>query len=126
MGFTYRAYLDEEAKRCKIYACSNCRSHLSTFDHLISKDFHGVHGKAYLFENVVNIVVSHESEERVMTTGKHLIRYISCSGCDEELGWKYIKAYERDQKYKEGKFILEKCGLEMINIMTTTKEFIFK
>jgi hypothetical protein len=39
MGFTYRAYLDEEAKRCKIYACSNCRSHLSTFDHLISKVF---------------------------------------------------------------------------------------
>ncbi|CAO3634494.1 unnamed protein product [Mucor fragilis] len=114
MGFTYRAYLDEEAKRCKIYACSRCSSHLSTFDYLISKDFHGVHGKAYLFENVVNIVVSHESEVREMTTGKHLIRYISCSGCDEELGWKYIKAYGRDQKYKEGKFILEKCGLEQI------------
>lgn len=37
MGFTYRAYLDEEAKRCKIYACSKCSSHLSTFDYLISK-----------------------------------------------------------------------------------------
>ncbi|GAN09136.1 yippee zinc-binding protein Moh1 [Mucor ambiguus] len=79
MGFTYRAYLDEEAKRCKIYACSKCSSHLSTFDYLISKDFHGVHGKAYLFENVVNIVVSHESE-------------VSCSGCDEELGWKYASS----------------------------------
>lgn len=29
-----------------------------------------------------------------MTTGKHLIRYISCSGCDEELGWKYASSLE--------------------------------
>lgn len=42
-----------------------------------------------------------------MTTGKHVVRDISCKQCGEIVGWKYDKAYERTEQYKEGKFILE-------------------
>jgi len=42
-----------------------------------------------------------------MTTGRHIVRDISCRSCGDAVGWKYDKAYEADQKYKEGKFILE-------------------
>lgn len=42
-----------------------------------------------------------------MTTGRHIVRDISCRGCKETVGWKYDKAYEAAEKYKEGKFILE-------------------
>lgn len=42
-----------------------------------------------------------------MTTGRHVVRDISCQGCNEVVGWKYDKAYEASEKYKEGKFILE-------------------
>lgn len=42
-----------------------------------------------------------------MTTGRHLVRDISCRQCGTCVGWKYDKAYEEDQTYKEGKFILE-------------------
>lgn len=48
-----------------------------------------------------------EQEERGMTTGRHLVRDISCRQCGTCVGWKYDKAYEEDQTYKEGKFILE-------------------
>jgi len=34
---------------------------------------------------------------------------IHCACCNTVLGWKYQKAYESSQKYKEGKFILEKA-----------------
>ena len=47
-------------------------------------------------------------EDRQLITGLHTIANVYCSDCKEELGWKYIKAYEETQKYKEGKFILEK------------------
>ena len=34
---------------------------------------------------------------------------IYCNACDTRLGWKYIDAFEESQKYKEGKYILEKA-----------------
>jgi len=48
-----------------------------------------------------------EAGERNMTTGRHVVRDISCRGCGETLGWKYDKAFEASEKYKEGKYILE-------------------
>lgn len=42
-----------------------------------------------------------------MTTGRHVVRDITCRQCKETVGWKYDKAYEGSEKYKEGKFILE-------------------
>lgn len=42
-----------------------------------------------------------------MTTGKHIVRDIMCRHCKVIVGWKYDKAYEASEKYKEGKYILE-------------------
>ena len=48
-----------------------------------------------------------EAAERNMTTGRHIVRDIICKQCGDVVGWKYDKAYEQSEKYKEGKFILE-------------------
>ena len=42
-----------------------------------------------------------------MTTGKHIVRDISCKQCKEVVGWKYDKAYESSELYKVNKYILE-------------------
>ena len=55
---------------------------------------------------MVNII-NGDANERNMTTGRHVVRDISCRQCKETVGWKYDKAYENSEKYKEGKFILE-------------------
>ncbi|CCG83203.1 Putative uncharacterized protein [Taphrina deformans PYCC 5710] len=102
MGLTYNKYLEGD----KIYGCKKCRTHLAVPSDLIAKTFHGRHGKAYLFDAVSNIKTA-EQEERGMTTGRHLVRDISCRQCGTCVGWKYDKAYVEDQTYKEGKFILE-------------------
>lgn len=70
------------------------------------QNFRGQHGKAYLFDSVVNVTAG-EAGERNMTTGRHVVRDIFCKQCKETVGWKYDKAYETSEKYKEGKFILE-------------------
>lgn len=54
----------------------------------------------------VNIVEG-PPDERQMTTGRHIVRDISCVSCKEVVGWKYDRAYEPSEQYKEGKFILE-------------------
>lgn len=84
----------------------NCKTHLADFDDIISRNFRGQHGKAFLFSSVVNVRQG-EAMERNMTTGRHIVRDIICKQCNETVGWKYDKAYEASEKYKENKYILE-------------------
>ena len=44
-------------------------------------------------------------------TGLHTVADIYCNDYREVLGWKYERAYQETQKYKEGKFILEKSKI---------------
>ncbi|KZZ92739.1 yippee zinc-binding protein Moh1 [Ascosphaera apis ARSEF 7405] len=78
------------------------------------QSFHGQHGKALLFDYVINVIAL-GPVERTMTTGRHIVRDVQCSGCRTVVGWKYDKAYESSEKYKEGKFILEETLLVQIN-----------
>jgi hypothetical protein len=70
------------------------------------QNFRGQHGKAFLFAAVVNTTQG-EAVERNMTTGRHIVRDIYCRQCKEVVGWKYDRAFEAGEKYKEGKYILE-------------------
>lgn len=101
-------YLDGPA----VYSCAVCRTHLTTYDTIVSKSFHGRNGRAYLFNNggVINITVG-PAEERRLITGLHTVADISCTRCNTVIGWTYHKAYESTQKYKEGKYIIEKIHL---------------
>ncbi|KAH1218395.1 Protein yippee-like [Glycine max] len=47
-------------------------------------------------------------EERMMLSGLHTVADIFCCCCGQIIGWKYESAHEKSQKYKEGKFVLER------------------
>ncbi|GAA5832816.1 hypothetical protein JCM3766R1_007052 [Sporobolomyces carnicolor] len=110
MGLKHREYLSVPPSNLsgKVFGCRRCKTHLSTSEQIESKNFNGQHGRAYLFKDVVNVETG-VPEDRPMTTGLHTVRDVMCAKCGEILGWKYDKAYEPSQKYKEGKFILEKA-----------------
>ncbi|KAJ8425275.1 hypothetical protein Cgig2_011804 [Carnegiea gigantea] len=72
-----------------------------------AKAFHCRRGKAYLFNKAVNITLG-ASEERLMLSGMHTVADIYCCCCGQIVGWKYEAAHEKSQKYKEGKFVLER------------------
>ncbi|KAI8799649.1 Yippee/Mis18, partial [Cladochytrium replicatum] len=90
----------------RIFVCLGCSTHLASQDDIVSKAFQGRHGRAYLFKNVVNVVVG-PSQERVLITGLHTVADVHCSVCQNTLGWKYLHAFEESQKYKEGCYIIE-------------------
>jgi hypothetical protein len=121
----------------QIYTCAQCRTHLTSHDDIISKSFHGRHGKfktfeyyayiiitpapelnlafsgrAYLFDQCVNVTIG-PAEDRLLITGLHSVCDIFCKRCKGMVGWTYAKAYESSQKYKEGKFIIEKINLHL-------------
>ncbi|CCH61817.1 hypothetical protein TBLA_0F02780 [Henningerozyma blattae CBS 6284] len=88
------------------YGCKSCRSHLSSQTQIMSKDYRGKTGDAYLMNNVVNVTMG-DVEKRTMITGDYLVCDIHCHWCNSVVGWKYLKSQRNDQKYKEGKYILE-------------------
>lgn len=57
---------------------------------------------------VVNLQHS-EVQDRVMLTGRHMVRDVSCKNCNSKLGWMYEFATEESQRYKEGRIILERA-----------------
>ena len=103
MGRLFLQYLNEK----EVYCCSTCDSHLSVAKDLISKAFHGRYGRALLFNSTVNIYKGIPAM-RPLTTGMHVVCDIYCINCQEYVGWYYEYAEEESQKYKIGKFIIEK------------------
>lgn len=45
----------------------------------------------------------------MLMTGIHTVADIVCNQCQVKIGWKYLRALEKPQKYKEGKYIVEKA-----------------
>jgi hypothetical protein len=69
-------------------------------------------GRAYLFDQCVNVTLD-PCENRRLITGLHSVSDIRCKRCELVVGWTYLKAYDASQKYKEGKFIIEKINLHL-------------
>ncbi|PQM34889.1 protein yippee-like [Prunus yedoensis var. nudiflora] len=44
--------------------------------------------------------------------GLHTVEDIFCCCCGQILGWKYVIAHDKNQIYKEGKFVLERWRIE--------------
>jgi len=108
MGAVYKLFLDESPQASRIYICMECKTHFSTCNSIISKAFQGQHGRAYLFNTVVNVITGEPIGntnpfiiiDRQMTTGLHTVRDLFCIACFANVGWKYDKAYEESQRYK--------------------------
>lgn len=96
----------------QVYTCGQCRTHLTSHDDIISKSFQGRHGRAYLFDQCVNVTIG-KAEDRVLITGLHSVCDIFCKRCKTLVGWTYAKCYEPSQRYKERKYIIEKKFIYM-------------
>jgi len=101
-------------ERSPSYLCASCGTTLALQDELISKAFSGRDGKAYLFFSILNIR-SGQKEDRQLLTGLHTVADLSCATCQRSVGWSYLRAFEASQRYKEGKFILERASLHKSN-----------
>ena len=76
-----------------VYSCACCRTPVATHDQLVSKSFHGRHGRAFLFASATNVTLG-AKEERVLLTGLHSVADSFCAECTSRIGWKYLEAFE--------------------------------
>ncbi|KAI9636541.1 putative yippee-like protein [Dioszegia hungarica] len=89
-----------------VFSCEKCSDTVALQDELVSKAFNGRSGRAYLFNTTINTNLG-KREERKLITGMHTVADLLCASCDTSLGWMYIRAPTGDQRYKEGRYILE-------------------
>lgn len=76
----------------------------------------GRHGRAYLLSHLETPrIILKKPISRPLVTGMHTVSDISCALCTTILGWKYVNAEEEDQKYKIGKYILERERVVKVN-----------
>ncbi|KAI0074663.1 yippee-domain-containing protein [Panus rudis PR-1116 ss-1] len=90
-----------------VFECSKCNAVIALQDELISKAFSGRDGRGYLMHSAVNLKMGMR-EDRPLLTGVHTVADVYCLGCNERMGWHYLKASDQTQKYKEGKYLLER------------------
>jgi len=105
-----------------IYVCRQCDCHLAKYDDRLSKNYHSGDDKAFLFETAVNFVAGDPSQRKFLS-GNYTVSTISCKECKTELGWKYIKAEAKKNKFKEKKVVLEKPKIKkMMNKLPKEKK----
>ncbi|KAF8893572.1 hypothetical protein BD779DRAFT_1435836 [Infundibulicybe gibba] len=90
-----------------VYICAKCSATIALQDEMISKAFSGRDGRGYLIHSALNVKLGRR-EDRPLLTGVHTVADAFCVGCNERLGWYYHKAADYSQKYKEGKYLLER------------------
>ncbi|KAK6034371.1 yippee putative zinc-binding protein, partial [Cooperia oncophora] len=74
---------------------------------LLTVCYLGSTGRAFLFRRVANTRQG-SPVVRKLTTGNHMVRDVFCLCCGTKLGWLYEFTCEVAERYKEGKFILER------------------
>ena len=62
-------------------------AHLSTTNQIVSKSFTGRLGRACLVSQASNVSVT-TKDERILSTGPHIVGDITCHGCGIVVGWK--------------------------------------
>ncbi|KAJ1802663.1 hypothetical protein LPJ77_005611, partial [Coemansia sp. RSA 2523] len=103
MGYMHQTFLDGKG----VFACRDCHTHFTLRKSIESRQYSGQYGRAVLLSDIVNVRVG-EPDKRSMTTGMHIVQDIYCMRCNKYVGWTYVRAFEPEQKFKEGKFILER------------------
>lgn len=93
------------------FCCADCGNMVGDRDDIISKTFFGRFGRAFLMNTMYNVRMR-PPRDRYLMTGMHSIADVLCGQCGYLLGWKYLRAMETSQRYKEGRFIMEHTAVD--------------
>ena len=103
MGKHLMEFLDNAQQ---LFLCASCGAHLCSTEAIVSRQFHGRHGRAFLVSSCANSYFA-PADQKMLMTGLHVVRDVFCVRCDHILGWTYDHAHDEGERYKVGKYVLE-------------------
>ncbi|ODV98419.1 hypothetical protein PACTADRAFT_48184 [Pachysolen tannophilus NRRL Y-2460] len=90
-----------------LYTCKNCHNHICLSTLVISDNFRGKSGPAFLVDKIINCKLG-MLEKKEMITGSYEVCDLNCKQCGYNLGWKYVKTDNEREEYKIDKFVIER------------------
>eukprot|EP00929_Paragymnodinium_shiwhaense_P032124 TRINITY_DN17866_c0_g1_i1.p1 TRINITY_DN17866_c0_g1~~TRINITY_DN17866_c0_g1_i1.p1 ORF type:complete len:584 (+),score=128.38 TRINITY_DN17866_c0_g1_i1:135-1886(+) len=90
-----------------VYHCCRCRSPILRFGDIVSMNYHGAWGPAFLVNRLYNSAVERVAYAAAFVTGGYTVSDVGCSVCRLMLGKKYIEARDPVNFFKVGKYLLE-------------------
>jgi hypothetical protein len=96
------------------FVCSSCSLDVGLQSDIIWEGYMGANKAAYLFSKVLNMEPAAEPRKQQLSTGHFLLQDVRCKSCSATFGWSYLKAWNQDQKYKEGTTIVERSLLQLV------------
>lgn len=109
-----------DSKNNKIFVCNECLTHLCLSNLVISDQFTGASGHAYLVDRLINVQPEGPDQEKQFRTGVYIVNDVRCSQCRTRLGWYYKKLAAYAEAYKEGKYVVERAFIrEVPNLLLT-------
>lgn len=90
-----------------MYHCCRCKVPILRSRDIVSANYHGGWGPAFLVNQVCNVSVERNSYPATFTTGGYTVCDFSCSACRLTLGKKYVDARDPPNRFKVGKYLLE-------------------
>ncbi|KAI0327618.1 yippee-domain-containing protein [Cubamyces sp. BRFM 1775] len=90
----------------RFLVCGQCATRIAHTSQIVSRAFRGHAGKAALFTTAKNIILDPPSI-LLMDSGAYTIQEFICKSCESYLGWKFMRAHDGPERWKEGHFIVE-------------------
>lgn len=92
-----------------VYHCCRCRSPILRCRDIVSSNYHGSNGPAFLASHLYNAAVARGTYAAAFVTGSYTVSDVACAGCRIRLGKKYIDADDPENHFKVGKYLLEQA-----------------
>ncbi|KAF4738029.1 j-protein (type III), partial [Perkinsus olseni] len=95
------------------FYCVVCKSPVLVNSAIMSDNYHGGRGPAFLVDWVLRRVVVEETMAytTTFTTGRYVVCDIKCSTCNFVLGKKYLASMDPANSFKADKFLIEQSAL---------------
>ncbi|KAF4665177.1 hypothetical protein FOZ61_000136 [Perkinsus olseni] len=95
------------------FYCGVCKSPVLVNCAIMSDNYHGGRGPAFLVDWVLRRVVVEETlaYTTTFTTGRYVVCDVKCGTCKFLLGKKYLASMDPANSFKAGKFLIEQAAL---------------
>ncbi|KAI0765484.1 hypothetical protein C8Q74DRAFT_1161828, partial [Fomes fomentarius] len=90
----------------RVFLCAQCSTRIAHTSRVVSTAYRGHAGKAALFTETRNVALDPPSI-LLMDSGAYTIQEFICTSCEAYLGWKFARAHDGSERWKEGHYILE-------------------
>jgi hypothetical protein len=90
-----------------VHYCTACRTPIVRAKDILSSEYYGGKGPAFLVDQVYNATHGHRIVRAHFTTGAYLVQDFACRVCGTMLGKKYVGAENPVNMFKVGRYLLE-------------------